>query len=138
MCVGNHELFMRRRRPDSMEIQQMKTHAREEKVRRQVIFTLLLTYCWTMIHWNRIFMYSRTFIVKILYLCTDKPSSAEIELFVYIWIPMIIICNIIFSCHMCSWTFISCNRIVHECTVEPWQSKKIMDHVQSYLNRKLK
>ncbi|CAC5389003.1 merlin-like isoform X1 [Mytilus californianus] len=35
LCVGNHELFMRRRRPDSMEIQQMKTHAREEKVRRQ-------------------------------------------------------------------------------------------------------
>jgi hypothetical protein len=27
---------MRRRKPDSMEIQQMKAHAREEKARRQV------------------------------------------------------------------------------------------------------
>lgn len=35
LCVGNHELFMRRRKPDSMEIQQMKAHAREEKARRQ-------------------------------------------------------------------------------------------------------
>nr|KAG5694285.1 hypothetical protein BaRGS_032003 [Batillaria attramentaria] len=35
LCVGNHELFMRRRKPDSMEIQQMKTQAREEKARKQ-------------------------------------------------------------------------------------------------------
>ena len=34
--MGNHELFMRRRKPDSMEIQQMKAQAREEKFRKQV------------------------------------------------------------------------------------------------------
>ena len=35
LCIGNHDLFMRRRKPDSMEIQQMKAQAREEKMRRQ-------------------------------------------------------------------------------------------------------
>ncbi|XP_029651103.1 merlin isoform X2 [Octopus sinensis] len=41
LCVGNRELYMRRRRTDSMEIQQMKTHAREEKARRQLDRTRL-------------------------------------------------------------------------------------------------
>ncbi|KAH9525642.1 hypothetical protein Btru_001944 [Bulinus truncatus] len=36
LCVGNHELFMRRRKPDSMEIQQMKAQAAEEKARKQM------------------------------------------------------------------------------------------------------
>lgn len=36
LCIGNHELFMRRRKPDTMEIQQMKAQAKEEKQRRQV------------------------------------------------------------------------------------------------------
>ena len=36
LCVGNHELFMRRRKPDTMEVQQMRSVAREEKMRRQV------------------------------------------------------------------------------------------------------
>ncbi|XP_041348880.1 merlin-like [Gigantopelta aegis] len=36
LCVGNHELYMRRRKPDSMEIQQMKAQARDEKVRKQL------------------------------------------------------------------------------------------------------
>ena len=36
LCVGNHDLFMKRRKPDTMEIQQMKAQAREEKMRRQV------------------------------------------------------------------------------------------------------
>jgi len=36
LCVGNHELFTRRRKPDTMEIQQMRSLAREEKMRRQV------------------------------------------------------------------------------------------------------
>ena len=35
LCIGNHDLFMRRRQPDSMELQQMKAQAREEKARRQ-------------------------------------------------------------------------------------------------------
>lgn len=36
LCIGNHDLFMRRRKPDSMELQQMKTAAAEEKERRAV------------------------------------------------------------------------------------------------------
>ncbi|XP_023015416.1 ezrin/radixin/moesin family protein merlin [Leptinotarsa decemlineata] len=36
LCMGNHDLFMRRRKPDSMELQQMKAAAKEEKQRRQV------------------------------------------------------------------------------------------------------
>ncbi|KAJ8286031.1 hypothetical protein GJAV_G00033720 [Gymnothorax javanicus] len=36
LCIGNHDLFMRRRRVDSLEVQQMKTQAREERARRQV------------------------------------------------------------------------------------------------------
>ncbi|KAL3272225.1 hypothetical protein HHI36_022708 [Cryptolaemus montrouzieri] len=35
LCMGNHDLFMRRRKPDSMELQQMKAAAKEEKQRRQ-------------------------------------------------------------------------------------------------------
>ncbi|KAJ8972854.1 hypothetical protein NQ317_010278 [Molorchus minor] len=30
LCMGNHDLFMRRRKPDSMELQQMKAAAKEE------------------------------------------------------------------------------------------------------------
>lgn len=29
--MGNHELYMRRRKPDTIEVQQMKAQAREEK-----------------------------------------------------------------------------------------------------------
>ncbi|CAD1474092.1 unnamed protein product [Heterotrigona itama] len=42
LCIGNHDLFMRRRKPDSMEVQQMKAQAKEEKssngrfIRRQI------------------------------------------------------------------------------------------------------
>ncbi|XP_076345628.1 LOW QUALITY PROTEIN: merlin-like [Tachypleus tridentatus] len=36
LCMGNHELFMRRRKPDSIEVQQMKAQAKEEKRRRQI------------------------------------------------------------------------------------------------------
>ncbi|KAL4636099.1 merlin isoform X2 [Arapaima gigas] len=35
LCIGNHDLFMRRRRVDSLEVQQMKSQAREEKARKQ-------------------------------------------------------------------------------------------------------
>lgn len=34
LCMGNHELYMNRRKPDSIEVQQMKTQAREEKMQR--------------------------------------------------------------------------------------------------------
>ncbi|KAH8865559.1 Radixin [Schistosoma japonicum] len=37
MCTGNHSLFMRRRQPDSIEVQQMRAQAREERARREVI-----------------------------------------------------------------------------------------------------
>lgn len=36
LCVGNHELHIRRRKPDTMEIQQMRSLAREDKMRRQI------------------------------------------------------------------------------------------------------
>lgn len=36
LCVGNHDLFMRRRKPDTMELQQMKAQAKEEKQRRLI------------------------------------------------------------------------------------------------------
>lgn len=36
LCIGNHDLFMRRRKPDTMEVQQMKSQAKEEKTRRQI------------------------------------------------------------------------------------------------------
>ena len=34
LCMGNHELYMRRRKPDTIEVQQMKQQAKEEKVQR--------------------------------------------------------------------------------------------------------
>lgn len=34
LCIGNHDLYMRRRKPDSMEVQQMKAQAKEEKSRQ--------------------------------------------------------------------------------------------------------
>lgn len=34
LCMGNHELYMRRRKPDTIEVQQMKQQAREERAIR--------------------------------------------------------------------------------------------------------
>ena len=31
LCMGNHELYMRRRKPDTIEVQQMKQQARDER-----------------------------------------------------------------------------------------------------------
>lgn len=42
LCVGNHDLYMRRRKPDTMEIQQMKAQAKEEQERRQIERSKLL------------------------------------------------------------------------------------------------
>ncbi|XP_071393429.1 merlin-like [Centroberyx affinis] len=36
LCIGNHDLFMRRRKVDSIEVQQMKAQAKEEKARKKV------------------------------------------------------------------------------------------------------
>ncbi|XP_022655851.1 moesin/ezrin/radixin homolog 1-like isoform X2 [Varroa jacobsoni] len=35
LCMGNHELYMRRRKPDTIEVQQMKQQAAEEKTSRK-------------------------------------------------------------------------------------------------------
>lgn len=35
LCMGNHELYQRRRKPDSIEVQQMKAQAREQKLAKQ-------------------------------------------------------------------------------------------------------
>lgn len=40
LSIGNHDLFKRRRKPDTIEVQQMKAAAREEKRRRQVCIAL--------------------------------------------------------------------------------------------------
>lgn len=36
LCMGNHELYMRRRKPDTIEVQQMKAQAKEEKMAKQM------------------------------------------------------------------------------------------------------
>uniref|UniRef100_A0AAZ3SNU1 FERM domain-containing protein n=1 Tax=Oncorhynchus tshawytscha TaxID=74940 RepID=A0AAZ3SNU1_ONCTS len=36
LCMGNHELYMRRRKPDTIEVQQMKAQAREDKHQKQL------------------------------------------------------------------------------------------------------
>ncbi|VDP09529.1 unnamed protein product [Soboliphyme baturini] len=35
LCIGNHNLYLRRRQPDSLEVQEMKAQSKEEKLRRQ-------------------------------------------------------------------------------------------------------
>ncbi|XP_053700694.1 ezrin-like [Synchiropus splendidus] len=36
LCIGNHELYVNRRRADSIEVQQMKAQAKEEKLQRKL------------------------------------------------------------------------------------------------------
>lgn len=36
LCLGNNELYMRRRKPDSIEVQQMKAQARGERLRKKM------------------------------------------------------------------------------------------------------
>ncbi|XP_006901975.1 PREDICTED: ezrin-like isoform X1 [Elephantulus edwardii] len=36
LCMGNHELYMRRGKPDTIEVQQMKVQARKEKHQKQL------------------------------------------------------------------------------------------------------
>ena len=35
LCMGNHELYMRRRKPDTIDVQQMRAQAKEEKQTKQ-------------------------------------------------------------------------------------------------------
>ncbi|XP_037323710.1 moesin-like isoform X2 [Pungitius pungitius] len=41
LCMGNHELYIRRRKPDTIEVQQMKAQAREEKNHKKMERALL-------------------------------------------------------------------------------------------------
>lgn len=41
LCMGNHNLYIQRRKPDSIDVQQMKAQAREEKHQRQMERALL-------------------------------------------------------------------------------------------------
>lgn len=36
LCMGNHELYMRRRKPDTIEVQQMKAQANEERLQKKL------------------------------------------------------------------------------------------------------
>lgn len=36
LCIGNHELYMRRRKPDTIEVQQMKAQAKEERLQKKL------------------------------------------------------------------------------------------------------
>ena len=37
LCMGNHELYMRRRKPDTIEVQQMRKQAQEEREAELVV-----------------------------------------------------------------------------------------------------
>ncbi|KAF7652572.1 hypothetical protein LDENG_00094620 [Lucifuga dentata] len=41
LCIGNHDLYMHRRKPDTIDVQQMKAQAKEEKNKRQMERALL-------------------------------------------------------------------------------------------------
>ena len=45
LCMGNHELYMRRRKPDTIEVQQMKSQAREEKHGKQMERYIYIIVC---------------------------------------------------------------------------------------------
>uniref|UniRef100_A0A3B3BNQ9 Ezrin a n=1 Tax=Oryzias melastigma TaxID=30732 RepID=A0A3B3BNQ9_ORYME len=36
LCMGNHDLYIRRRKPDSIEVQQMKAQAKEERLQKKL------------------------------------------------------------------------------------------------------
>lgn len=42
LCMGNHEMYMRRRKPDSIEVQQMKAQTQDEKMAKQQERMLLM------------------------------------------------------------------------------------------------
>jgi len=43
MCQGNHKLYKQRRIPDTLEVQQMKAQAKEEKLKREVRVQFLIS-----------------------------------------------------------------------------------------------
>lgn len=50
LCIGNHDLFMRRRKPDSMEVQQMKAQAKEERLRQVKCIFFFLKTCFNLVY----------------------------------------------------------------------------------------
>jgi radixin len=46
LCMGNHELYMRRRKDDSIEVQQMKAQAKEEKLLKEKERYLIIEIFW--------------------------------------------------------------------------------------------
>jgi len=50
LCMGNHELYMRRRKPDTIEVQQMKAQAREDKQAKQAERYCLFECCLDLIY----------------------------------------------------------------------------------------
>lgn len=36
LCMGNHDLYMRRRKNDTIEVQQMKAQAKEERLQKKM------------------------------------------------------------------------------------------------------
>lgn len=50
LCTGNHELYSRRRRPDTIEVQQMKAQMEEERLQKKIerygkVYTNHVHYC---------------------------------------------------------------------------------------------
>lgn len=41
LCIGTHNLYLRRRQPDLLEVQQMKAQAKEQRIRRMVCLLFL-------------------------------------------------------------------------------------------------
>lgn len=41
LCIGTHNLYLRRRQPDLLEVQQMKVQAKQQKIRRMVFILML-------------------------------------------------------------------------------------------------
>lgn len=60
LCMGNHELYMRRRKPDTIDVQQMKAQAREEKLAKQA------QRCVPFLHRLIIYMYQKTVLTEVL------------------------------------------------------------------------
>lgn len=75
LCIGNHDLFMRRRKADSLEVQQMKAQAREEKARKQVRLQVLFLSCGLCIY---------VFVLLILE-ATDQPLLSFFKNIYLLW-----------------------------------------------------
>lgn len=103
LCIGNHDLFMRRRRVDSLEVQQMKSQAREERARKQVMMTenewdafSVYLFIYLVIYSNFLEAAQRS---KTLFGFTTKVTVFIFSLFCFVFLPFLhsLICHIFFS-----------------------------------------